>query len=166
MTIRAVAAILISSGKPIRASAVFVAAAVAVSCSSITATAVPVHPIKAEFYIPAVMPLVSQVTATDTTRVHIGKVLVDVVSTLDEVTIAFVRPLTDSVTAFDEASFSTEKALSDTVAATDTLAIHTDQGTIEDSVTTSDTATVSLRHSGAWNEVMINGAQINGTHTG
>lgn len=105
MKIRAVASILISSGKPIRAAAEFVSVLAATSYAAIAVAAVPAQTIRAEIYIPQLLPLASSATPTDQiNNFDIGKVLVDVVDTSESVAFTFHKVLEDSVTVTDELS--------------------------------------------------------------
>lgn len=152
MRIRAVASVLLSSNQPIRAAASFVSAVVAASSVVITAQATVVQPIRAEVYIPEILPLASVniemydyinsfavnkvvvdvVEATETMEFYVGLVLEDSVTMEDSVTKVFTEVIDfdrtdtdvdpDPVTVSDVRVASVGKVLEDSAEATDAVA--------------------------------------------
>lgn len=122
MKIRAVASILISSGKPIRAAAEFVSVLAATSYAAIAVAAVPAQTIRAEIYIPQILPLASAATPTDQiNKFDIGKVLVDALVTSEGISLSLERPVADTATAADTLAKGVVKdAGTDTTTVSDT----------------------------------------------
>ena len=174
MKIRAAAAILISSGKPIRAAAGFVSVIAATSYTAMAVAAAPVQSIRAEIYIPQILPLASSATPTDQiNKFAIGKVLVDVVNTTEQVAFTFHKVLEDHVTVTDVISkaflfsgdmdpetpgvdpdyvttgdqidsISVGKVLTDSVVVGDVLGSFTVGKVLTDNVTASDSAALTV----------------------
>lgn len=174
MKIRAVASILISSGKPIRAAAEFVSAIAATSYAAIAVAAVPAQTIRAEIYIPQILPLAASVTPTDQiNNFAIGKVLIDVANTEEQIAFTFHKVLEDHVTVTDVISksfiFSGDmdpetpgvdpdyvttgdqidsitvgKVLADSVVVGDVIGSFTVDKVLTDSVTASDSAALTV----------------------
>ena len=170
MRIRAVASILVSSSQPIRAAASFISAVVAASSVSIVAHATVVQPIRAEVYIPEILPLASTnlrvvdqidsfainkvvvevVEATEAMAFSVGLVLTDSVTMADSATKTFTEVVDfdrtdadvdpDPVTVTDVRTASVGKVLADTATATDAAA-KTVGKTATDAVTATDTNT-------------------------
>jgi hypothetical protein len=168
MRIRAVASVLVSSSQPIRAAASFLSAVVAASSVSIVAHATVVQPIRAEVYIPEILPLASAntvvtdrinsfavnkvvvdvVEATETMAFSVGLVLEDSVTMADSATKTFTEVIDfdrtdadvdpDPVTVTDVRTASVGKVLTDSATATD-VATRTVGKTATDAVTATDT---------------------------
>ena len=121
MRIRAVASILVSSGKPIRAAAEMVTLALSVSYVSLAAAVVPVNNIRAEVFIPDLLPAYSDVTTSDQiNRIAIGKGVFDIAIADEQVAIDFVRGVTaDDVTVGDSVGVSPGKFVTDTATSSD-----------------------------------------------
>jgi hypothetical protein len=167
MRIRAVASVLVSSSQPIRAAASFISAVVAASSVSIVAHATVVQPIRAEVYIPEILPLASAntvvtdlinsfsvnkvvvdvVEATETMAFSVGLVLEDSVTMADSATKTFTEVIDfdrtdadvdpDPVTVTDVRTASVGKVLTDSATATDSVA-QTAEKVTTDAVTATD----------------------------
>lgn len=187
MKIRAVASVLVSSGKPIRAAAEMVTVVAAASYVSIAAAVVPAN-IRAEIFIPQIVPAYSEAIVSDRiNRIAVGKGVMDVVVANEQVSIDFVMGTkADAVTVGDNVSLAPGKGLTDSATATDSvsnIAVGKNAGTdtvtmgdtlasawvaqraVTDTVSTADSVSSLLQYSGAVNERIVNVAVVNGENT-
>lgn len=146
MKIRAAASVLVSSGKPIRAAAELVTLALSVSYVSLAAAVVPVN-IRAEVFIPDLLPAYSDVTTSDRiNRIAVGKFEFDVVVADEQVSIDIVRGVTaDTVEAVDTIALAPEKNVEDTVTSSD-VSFSSIGKTLTDSVTVEEMMVRVIAH--------------------